>query len=570
MPDRRVPALTFTSVRYTQGQGRHDLRVFLYRGAADLDVVQANAALRQAKLGRPLMERLPLLRALHAELDAALVAGGSVASMIGRYRELRRFYSWADDKRQRIDLRSIRKLYVSYTEFLLHRKKLRKINARSIYHSAHRLGLLIDKVLDRKAGATLAESRVHFPWDKRAMLGRQTDKQNLADTFEFGHMLLDLTRSLTVETITGPLPVVVEYRSGVRQEMWGRLRPPGKVRYFSLPDCAVRRIFESRRATISADGSLLSRRPFVNLRIEAELLIFIAQTGMNLAQAANLKRGKFSYQSHLDGYQVRRLYKNRKKGEVGFEIYGAYREHIERYLSWCRTMLPFDDTGRMFPFVLLNGGCSHHSRDFRLVRNKCRELKIPFIGPQRLRATRVNWLLRKSRDPALTAEMAQHTQETLIRDYAQPNHQLASIEISRFLSATDLTFSPPGPGACIDASPVPLANIPSDAPIPDCANPAGCLFCAHHRDIDSADHVWSLCSYRHLKSLEIVRLRPSKRDDVIEHPAGTVMQRVDDKLKLLQASSSVRRLWVVEAQAQVTEGIYHPRWDGFIALAELR
>lgn len=570
MPDGGVPLLTFSAVRYTERQGRHDLRIFLFSGGADSDVGEAEAALKQGQLGPPLTERLPLLQAFHAEMDAAVIAGGSVASLLNRYRCLRRFFSWADNTRQRVNLASIRTLYVSYTEILLHRQRLGKMRAQWIYHTAHTLGLLIDKILDRKAGATLAESRVRFPWDKRRALGRQTDKQNLADTFALGHMLLDLSRSLTNEAITGPLPVVVEYRNGVRQELWGRLRRPETVRYLALPDCAARRDVERVRAAVSADGSLISRRPFVNLRIEAELLIFIAQTGMNLAQAANLKRGKFSYQSHLGGYQVRRLFKNRKKGEVEFEIYAAYREHFERYLSWCREMLPHDDTERVFPFILLKSDASPHARDFILVRRKCKELKVAFVGPQKLRAARVNWLLRRSRDPGVTAEMAQHTQETLIRDYAWPNHQLAAAEISQFLNATDPIINPPGPGACISAIPAPLANMPVDAPQPDCASPAGCLFCGHHRDIDSADHVWSLCSYRYLKSLEVARLRPSTLDSEKELPALAVIRRVDDKLRLFEASSEVRRLWVAEAQARVAEDNHHPRWDGFIALAELK
>jgi hypothetical protein len=569
MNDGRVPALTFGSVRYGELQTRHDLRRFLYRGGAALDLKQADAALKQRKLGRPLKERLPLLRAFHREMEAALVAGGSVSSMLTRYQSLGVLFAWAEKKQRRVSLESIRELYVDFTEHLLHRVKLGKVKAKSIYYTAHTIGLLIDKALDRKSGATLAESRVKFPWDRRQVLGRARDKQNLADTFKFGSTLLDIARALTVEAITGPLPLLIKYRSGVRQEMWGRLRPPEKVRYLALSRGHARRLIEKRRAEISSDGSLASRRAFVNLRIEAELLIFIAQTGMNLGQAMGLTRGKFSYQSHLNGYLVRRLYKNRKKGEVEFEIYSAYREHFERYLAWSQEMLPDDDTGRMFPFVIVMGASDAHKAAFVLVRKKCRELGIPFIGPNRLRATRVNWLLRKSQDPALTAEMAQHTQETLIRDYLQPNHQLAAIEISRFLSENDPMVSPPGPGACVDATPLPFAAIPANAPQPDCVSPAGCLFCVHHRDIDSIDHVWSLCSYRYLKSHEVARLRPSKADDWREHPALAVMQRIDDKLKFFESSNSVRRHWVRDAQARVSEGEYHPNWHGFIALAEL-
>ena len=63
------------------------------------------------------------------------------------------------------------------------------------------------------------------------------------------------------------------------------------------------------RAAHDADRTLRTRFPIVNLRIESELLMFIAQTGMNLQQAHTLRVEQFHYTSHLDGYQVR-TYKN--------------------------------------------------------------------------------------------------------------------------------------------------------------------------------------------------------------------------------------------------------------------
>ncbi len=85
---------------------------------------------------------------------------------------------------------------------------------------------------------------------------------------------------------------------------------------------------------------------------------------MNLAQAADLKRGKFSYQSHLDGYQVRHLFKNRKKGEVEFRVRWHTASISSATCPWCRAMLPHDDTERVFPFVLLRSDASPHARDF--------------------------------------------------------------------------------------------------------------------------------------------------------------------------------------------------------------
>lgn len=50
------------------------------------------------------------------------------------------------------------------------------------------------------------------------------------------------------------------------------------------------------------------RNSILNFRIEAELLIFIAQTGMNLAQAVGLKRESYRWKSDGDDVEVFRVY----------------------------------------------------------------------------------------------------------------------------------------------------------------------------------------------------------------------------------------------------------------------
>jgi len=168
----------------------------------------------------------------------------------------------------------------------------------------------------------------------------------------------------------------------------------------------------------------------------------------------------------------------------------------------------------------------------------------------------------------LTAEMAQHTQETLLRIYDQPHHHSAASEISRFHAMSDPGCEPPGPGACINPTPVYVSDPPPKSPPPDCLSPAGCLFCDHYRDIDDSDHAWSLASYRHYKSLELMWNRPTNKGKN-DHPAYSTIERITEKLKNFETSSEVRALWVSEAIIRVEEGNYHPKWDGFIRLIEV-
>ncbi|MBM9995365.1 site-specific integrase, partial [Pseudomonas aeruginosa] len=104
------------------------------------------------------------------------------------------------------------------------------------------------------------------------------------------------------------------------------------------------------RAAHDADRTLRTRFPIVNLRIESELLMFIAQTGLNLQQAHTLRVEQFHYTSHLDGYQIR-TYKNRREGEVLFEIFASYREWFERYLEWRSEWFPNEPDGLLFPLI---------------------------------------------------------------------------------------------------------------------------------------------------------------------------------------------------------------------------
>lgn len=197
---------------------------------------------------------------------------------------------------------------------------------------------------------------------------------------------------------------------------------------------------------------------------------------------------------------------------------------------------------------------------------------MSIIRPRKLRGTRINWLLRESQNPHQVAEMAQHSMETLMRVYADPHPQIAMVEITRFHQQTDPSLSPPAPGRCMSATPESMSVIPKNAPRPDCINSAGCLFCTQHRDIESEDHVWSLYSFRHLKSLELARYCPPTLGQhlIAEHPALLIIDRLTAKLRFFEESSEVRRLWVEEARARICEGDYHPAWDGFIRLAELR
>lgn len=566
MNDLNLPDLTFPMVQYGKHETPLDLRPLLYWGGAGSKANLVAKLISQGDLGEPIVDRILLVKSVHEYIEGKLAGGGRRSSADTAIRRLREFFTWVDKVGGNVTLASVEGMFIEWTDHLLHRQRVvGDISEIHVYQSAVAVAKVFDGVLELRHGL-LIKTRIRRPKHHKHILSPKTDKQNLEQTFAFGHALLDITGALNVDVIRGSMPVVIRFRTGQIIEEWLKLKPLESLKALrETVKPSTRKATLAKRAEWETDTSVRTRHPLINLRVECEMLIFIAQTGMNLEQVYTLKMSKFRYQSHLGGYQVYQVYKGRRHGEVAFEIFSEYRVLFERYLEWRAAMFPGDDEGLLFPLV--TAGREGNPPAFSMVSKYCRKLGIRFVYSRALRKTRINWILRRSQDPHMTAEMHAHTQETLIRYYEQPSLQVAMLEISRFHARTDPSIVPPGPGLCVELTPMVAPGSPPEGPEPDCVSPAGCFFCMHHRDIDSQDHVWSLASYCHLKTLELARYRPTKKSRT-PHPAMVVIERITGKLKYFEQSSEVRRLWVREALARIEEGDYHLRWDGFIQLME--
>ena len=570
-----VPDLTFPMVTLGEAETPWNLCPLLYFGGAEAKANEVADLITHGVLYPPLIDRLELVESFHDVISGKLAGGGSKETARSEIWILRKFFSWAEQEGQPLTLASVESTYINWTEFLLHRERVNSdLMKSSIYQLARTMSALLKDVLQMRLGPLL-NTRIRKVRSRKSARGVQADKQNLEETFIFGQALLDICNSLTIEIIQGPIPIKIHFRSGRVLEDWSGKPPPEKLKWMSQePTNSYKRYnkknAERLRAVWETDTSLRTRYPLANLRIQAEMLIFIAQTGMNLAQVNRIRTGQFHYTSYSGGYQVRRLYKSRSKGEVEFDIFSEYRKLFERYLLWLNTMFIDNPEGLLFPLIRRTAA-KDSAPSFYQVITICKKVGICYFSPRPLRNTRINWLLRRSRDPKMTAEMAQHTEETLLSVYEEPNLQVAMVEISRFHSLTDPAISPPGPGWCISVNPEAVRGTSQGATPPDCISPAGCLFCENQRDIDSLDHVWSLASYRHLKSLELAKYRPplTWKGPQTVHPAIEAVNRITAKLMYFESSSEARSLWVGEALARINEGNYHPRWDGFIQLLEV-
>jgi len=560
--------LSFPTIPVGEKETPLNLIRLLYKGGASTRIDKAEKAIREGLLGEVIFDRIPFIQLSHTYISDNLAAGGSVQTARVQIRELTEFFNWADRHSAELTVSGIINSYLEWSNHLLHRCKVAKnINQQTIYSRARMVGQIIDKALERTK-PILRATRIKRPNPRKTPRGAKADKQNLDETFKFGRLIQDICDGLPLEVIWKEHHIRIQLQQG------------GELEYrFSNRTLTT----EKRRSDVNKANLALAayktnqsldhrfRRDMVNLRMQAELLMFMAQTGMNLTQAQNIPLYRFSYSSDIDGYKVRE-YKPRRKGEVLFEIFNEYRSHFERYLEWRRKIFP-ETEKRIFPFIRVHGAHESGRLHFGALKSACKSSGIKWITPSALRSTRINWLLRRSGDPDITAEMAQHHEKTLLTVYEIPSQQRAISEIVRFHVSNDpalvdkAILLAAAPGAC-DGIPTTSSEKPISAPEPDCRSPSGCLWCDHHRDIDTLDYVWSLASFRHLKIIEVGKEPLKKGKGQSMSPAEHSVVRLTEKLKFFRESKSIRRDWVDESLMRIEEGYYHDQWSYIIESME--
>lgn len=511
----------------------------------------------------PDRSRLELVTKLHEELNADMLEGGSRVTVMSRMAGLRHFFAWADRSGDDLSMESVVETYCAWTDWLVHRTRLkppsrrqtrRKKGAEGSAHlanaSAYTWGAVVGSLLNRITGLggnVIRKTRLVAPRHRKRAVGVEAEKQNLTDTMTFGHTLQDICDGLTLTVaLEAALPVSLTFRNGAT---------------ISCPGQAIRK-------PLAAHANIGARYPLINLRIEAELLMFIGQTGMNLQQAYNLEIRNFSYHSYLDGYLVKER-KARRGGDVLFQIYKEYRPHLSRYLAWRRDLFP--DSKRVFPFIRFHGRRGDARFQGHRIRDICQKIGVSYISPRTLRNTRVNWLLRRSADAELTAEMMQSAEKTLLLVYERRSLQRTMAEMVKFWGKVDPSIKrgqAVGPGRCV-GQPAERSSIPDSAPRPDCLKPSGCLWCDSHRDVDSQDYVWLLATFRYLKMMELSAFRGGLEESN-RQPAVQVVDRLSLKLHWFEQSNEKRRHWFYEALERVHEGHFHPEWRPTIYALEGR
>lgn len=285
----QIPELTFSDIQRANRRTNWDLKFLLYKGGAKAHTSHVNKMIASGQLGNPIRNRLSLVINIHQFIHRFLVEGGSAFTADNHIRFIRYMFVWAEESKVTLTLQTLKDVYLAWTDQLYSIGVIKRLNKKSIYTYAAHVGFVVDRVLERP-NPIISLTKLKAPDTRKSALNVKAEKQNLEDTFLFGHFLQDVCDALTVETVLrGHLPVRIELRSG---EVL--IEPSG----CSATDIKTIKKYES-------EGTLKTRYSLSNRRCEAELLMFIAQTGMNFSQAIALTLKSFTYASYLDGYLVR-------------------------------------------------------------------------------------------------------------------------------------------------------------------------------------------------------------------------------------------------------------------------
>lgn len=560
--------LSFPSANYSSVGKPWSLEPLLYKGGAGENIRRVYKNILDNAYGAKRDVRLPLLLKLHGVMAGDFAAGGSRYTIRGRIRLLKNFYSWADSVDCDLTESNVEEMYVGWTSHLLYKQRvLKSIKSNTAHNDSAVLGNLLNEALETYN--IHRKSRTKTVKKSKRALSTKADKQVIDDTFTFGGFLSDICDSLSEPVIQGRPPFRLTFKDGRFIDDWANFTPAevSLNNHWAKIKPSWRKRVLRRIEELHGDSTWNTRHQIINLRIEAELLTFIAQTGMNLEQARLMTLTKFRYSSHLDGYKVHRVYKSRAGREVAFEIFSEYRTVFDRYLTWRKTFFTADEE-RLFPIKSPRYN-SIEAPSFTRIKSRCKTLGIRFVGPRELRSTRINWLIRKTHDTELTAEMAQHTQQVLIGVYQRPHHQSAAIEVTRFHRAKDRVLQSPGPGVCSKQDSPIIPSSLNQAITPDCVNPSGCLFCEYQRDVESFDHVWSLTTYKYYQSLLLSSHKAPQRPDSF-HPAQLTIDRITKKIEGFRSASFACAEWCDEAETRILEADYHPHWEFFVKLLEVQ
>ncbi|MEM5440171.1 integrase [Paraburkholderia diazotrophica] len=304
----------------------------------------------------------------------------------------------------------------------------------------------------------------------------------------------------------------------------------------------IARLAAKHLTAANADAQSPIRRSHASIAASCFAALFLAETGINLAQLLTMKWSPELVASLQDASVARQKFrevKYRADGrEVTFTVSLGFMPKLRAYLALREYLVQDADCDTLFIVA------GHHAQRRRpmglptqfLVQLYSRldtlGIMLPRITARQWRAAKQDWAV-SNHGPVVAARLMGHSLDTALRAYSNGTDAAHKAEIGAFLASVEKTVLKPGNdpagsirsavGVCIEFHrPAPIAA--SVTVRPDCRSTEGCLFCDQYRVHADATDIRKLLSCRHC-----VRLLSGRADSIEQYDRsfGAVLRRID-------------------------------------------
>lgn len=481
--------------------------------------------------------QISLVMKIKEHAEGQLKSGSAVKTVMSKLGNIKKLFHYLDENKISFDsVENIRSTLFEYSEYQFTRAIHKEIKHFSAYSKIASISSFLNEIFE-DLQFSVNKTRLRVKQSSRRVMSRDAEKLLLSDARDLAQFCFSFIQNFEPTSIvSGVLPIKI------------------KINDKSINLTPARK----RAAKVDSDFTRTEAHLAFNLRVSAEVMIFLGMTIQNQAETHSLKRVAFDFKPLGEHYEIRE-YKARRGGEVLFKVPKQYLQHFNAYLSFMDTYAP--DSEFLFPYLEKYVGyrkrTDHETNKFKrfLLR-----YGVPWVKPSAFRKVGENILLRLSSSEETASDYANHAVATFRQSYEFPSLQRNMTEVCKFWDENDpLTHGKPQ----ISLFDSPCSGIPeiidsvaSDLPEPDCLTPTGCIGCKHYRDEDSFDYIWGLYSFRFLKIIE----SSSHRTDE-NKPANVAIDWVNMKLNwFVNSVESKHQEWVTEAELRIEESDYHPSW----------
>ncbi|KZY78287.1 hypothetical protein A3740_01045 [Oleiphilus sp. HI0068] len=573
------PNLWIDARNYSLESNRYNLQRWLYDSipVADIRRDDFKQRLDTGFYGEIKTDRITLVLKLKEYIEDQCASGKSVLTINTIISQLSTFFGWVSSNSpigKTISLNTAEDHYYEYAEYLYEKAENKSLTPRSAQDMCINIGASLSFALEKsRSNVLFNRTRINKKTrGSRKYSTDKSDKQDLNKAFLYCEWLHKVATSITINDMYGQLPIRIDVNESYLPvdiiEIYSGQKPKSEYTKQHHLSCKQNAVKPGQQFDpISLNSNLnWDRKKLVNyiVVVQSQFFIAAAQTP-NPSVVYELVGSPKKFIDNGDTFLIKG-FKGRKGGEYHCEIFKDYKKDLKQYLAFKNHFFP--ETDLLFPiFKRIPGEIGMVKVGlYKNVKNRVAKSGVEFITPRKLRSTYSNWLKRRSGDEDYTADVMNHSVQTFRQDYNKPNQQKAITEVTRFWNENDFLGSKKTSIIASDCNGTPesVKDIPQNLVKPNCVNPSGCLWCKNHRDIDSFDYVWSLCSFRKLKTLEILI---SRTEDICSALDLTI-ERVTQKISWFREKSQTKKLWVDDSEQRMEEGDYHPNFTNIIEILE--